>query len=483
MIAEELVGVAIRPNVLSRTISRAVLCAAFAVGLSSVIQTAAAAEDCPGHPDALGTSRTIVVDPREHPLIGTMQYRETLPLRDHEVVLTFDDGPLPRNSDQVLAILAAQCIKANFFLIGQQARAFPEGVRKLRDAGHTIGTHTQDHPLTMNKMSIERARAEIDDGIASVKAALGPDADQSLAPFFRIPGLMRAEAVEDYLASQGIQTWSADFPADDWRHISSQRVYDLAIQRIEAKGKGILLLHDIQARTVAALPRILATLKERGYHVVHVVPATADRPATPTEPQEWLLHPNSENVATTHWPKVPNFAVGDSDQLPAPAFSYFDRSGAELLLSTDASAIRTARGFSVAQQTLWPNDGLVPTTTTVTTLSVPAESVFRIPELTHLSAEGVTRLVSGPLPTRTVVAEAEPARTAAPVETGRGRYAARGKARPGHGKQLTASRHGRNPGRDHGRRGTAVAAHGRSNATHARHGAPKHLAQVKKRNA
>ena len=107
----------------------------------------------------------------------------------------------------------------------------------------------------MNRMPIERARQEIDDGIASVKAALGDDA--ALAPFFRIPGLLRAEGVEDYLASQGIQIWSADFPADDWRHISSSRVYDLAIKRIEAKGKGILLLHDIQARTVAALPRIL----------------------------------------------------------------------------------------------------------------------------------------------------------------------------------------------------------------------------------
>ena len=123
-----------------------------------------------------------------------MQYAETLPLRDHEVVLTFDDGPLPRNSNQVLAILAAQCVKATFFEIGQMARVYPEGVRKLRDAGHTIGTHSQNHPLTMNRMPIERAKAQIDDGIASVKAALGDDADKSLAPFFRIPGLMRAEA-------------------------------------------------------------------------------------------------------------------------------------------------------------------------------------------------------------------------------------------------------------------------------------------------
>ena len=102
---------------------------------------------------------------------------------------------------------------------------------------------------------------------------------------------MRAEGVEDYLASQGIQVWSADFLADDWRHISSSRVYDLAIKRLEEKGKGILLLHDIQARTVAALPQILSELKARGYRIVHVVPATPDRPATPTEPQQWQLHP------------------------------------------------------------------------------------------------------------------------------------------------------------------------------------------------
>ena len=102
----------------------------------------ASAADCPGHPDALGTSRTLVVDPREHPRIGTMQYAQTLPLEDHEVVLTFDDGPLPKYSNQILQILADQCVKATFFTIGSQANANPEGVRKVRDAGHTVATHT-----------------------------------------------------------------------------------------------------------------------------------------------------------------------------------------------------------------------------------------------------------------------------------------------------------------------------------------------------
>src|ERR1700722_4757128 len=299
----------------------AVLCSVLCLGLFvGIAPQMASAADCPGNPAALGTSRTLVVDPLEHPRIGTMQYPETLPLADHEVVLTFDDGPLPHNSNQVLDILAAECVKATFFEIGRMATAYPEGVRKLRDAGHTIGTHSQNHPLTMNRMPIERARQEIDDGIASVKAALGDDA--ALSPFFRIPGLMRAQGVEDYLASQGIQVWSADFLADDWRHISSSRVYDLAMQRLEAKGRGILLLHDIQARTVAALPRIIETLKARGYRIVHVVPATAERPATPTEPQEWQLHPSPDAVA--HWPQVPNFVFANLGHLPAPARSDFD---------------------------------------------------------------------------------------------------------------------------------------------------------------
>src|SRR5258708_34377773 len=183
-----------------------------------------------------------------------MQYPETLPLRDHEVVLTFDDGPLPRNSNQVLQILADNCVKAIFFTIGQQARANPEGVHKLAAAGHTIATHTQDHPLTLDHMPIEKARQQIEHGIASVSAPL---TDPSLvAPFFRIPRLLRSDGVEEYLASRGIQVWSADFLADDWHHISSARVADLALKRLQAAGNGILLLPDTHPPTLPASPKL-----------------------------------------------------------------------------------------------------------------------------------------------------------------------------------------------------------------------------------
>jgi peptidoglycan-N-acetylglucosamine deacetylase len=361
---------------------------ALALLAAGIATSSASAADCPGNPDALGTSRTLVVDPREHPRIGTMQYAETLPLQDHEVVLTFDDGPLPPHSTQVLDILASQCVKATFFIIGRMARSFPEGVRRVRDAGHSIGTHSQNHPLSMNRMPIERARQEIDDGIAATEAALGDGG--GLAPFFRIPGLLRAEAVEDYLASKSIQTWSADFPADDWRHVSSARVYDLAIKRIEAKGKGILLLHDIQARTVAALPRIIHELKARGYRIVHVVPATPDLPKTPTEPQQWQLHPVSENVAISHWPKIPNFVFASRETLPAPAVSDSDwRDGQVVsLLESFERSPRLARGaVPLPQQAPWPRLSPLAAADSTITLPVPAKDIFEIQEKTAAATQ------------------------------------------------------------------------------------------------
>ena len=342
----------------------------------------ASAADCPGNPAALGTSRTLVVDPNEHPRIGTMQYEETLPLKDHEIVLTFDDGPLPPHSGQVLDLLAAQCVKATFFIIGRMARSFPEGVRRVRDAGHSIGTHTQNHPLSMNRMPIERARQEIDDGIAATQAALG--AAGGLSPFFRIPGLLRAEAVEDYLASKGIQTWSADFPADDWRHIPPARVYDLAMKRLEAKGKGILLLHDIQGRTVQALPKILHDLKARGFRIVHVVAATPDRPKTPTEPQDWQLHPVSEMVAIAHWPKIRSFVFAGGPTLPAPALPDLDwRAGRPGGLASGVLARRLARGVPLPISRPWQPP--VPAGDIPATLPVPDQSLFAIQEKTHLA--------------------------------------------------------------------------------------------------
>jgi peptidoglycan/xylan/chitin deacetylase (PgdA/CDA1 family) len=352
--------------------------------LTSVAAPAALAADCPGHPDAIGTSRTIVVDPRAHPVIGTMQYNKTLPLADREVVLTFDDGPLPKYSNQILDILAAHCAKATFFLVGSQANANPQGVRKVRDAGHTVATHSQNHPTGMDRLPLDRSRQEIEQGIASVTAALADGT--APAPFLRIPGLRVNDGIEAFAASKGLQLWSADFPADDWRDVSANRVYELAMQRLEKKGKGILLLHDIQERTVAALPRILRELKAHGYRIVHVVPATPNRPATPTEPQQWLLHPPSEVVATSRWPKAPKFASAGPAALPVPALSDLDWRTTDL----GGRAARRGRGVPLPPVAPWPRQTTLPPAGTLAALPVPAKSVFKLPD----SAPHLTLLAS-----------------------------------------------------------------------------------------
>ena len=238
--------------------SAAVLSAVVGVALGAA--TAARAQDCPGHPDAIGTSRVITIDPNDYQRLGTLQYQQTLPLDDHEVVLTFDDGPIAPYSNQILDILASQCVKATYFLVGEMAKAYPAVVRRIHDEGHTIGTHSQDHPLRFDRISDEKVRWEIDAGIDNVSAALGDGG--GLAPFFRIPGFGRTDVVESELAARSLVVFSTDTVADDWhRRIAPSQIIARAMSRLEAKGKGMLLLHDIHPWTVAALPGLLKALK------------------------------------------------------------------------------------------------------------------------------------------------------------------------------------------------------------------------------
>jgi peptidoglycan/xylan/chitin deacetylase (PgdA/CDA1 family) len=243
------------------------------VGATGGLGSTARAADCPGNPDAIGTSRVLVVAPgAAH--FGTMQYPNTLPLADKEVVITFDDGPLPPYSNQVLDALAAQCVKATFFLVGEMARNFPSVVRRIHDEGHTIGTHSEDHPRRFGKLPSDKLRFEIDEGIADVAAALG-NTDE-VAPFFRIPGLSRSEELERELAARSLVVFSADVVADDWHHrIKPQQIIARAMSRLEKRGNGILLLHDIHKVTAEALPDLLKTLKDEGFRIVQMVPQSA----------------------------------------------------------------------------------------------------------------------------------------------------------------------------------------------------------------
>ena len=300
------------------------------VGVAFGAATVARAQDCPGHPDAIGTSRVITIDPSEYQRLGTLNYQRTLPLADHEVVLTFDDGPISPYSNQVLDILASQCVKGLFFLVGEMAKAYPAVVRRIHDEGHTIGSHSQDHPLRFDRLSDAKVRWEIDAGIDNVSAALGEAG--GLAPFFRIPGFGRTDVVEGELAARSLVVFSTDAVADDWhRHISASQIIARAMSRLEAKGKGMLLLHDIHPWTVAALPGLLKALKDKGFHIVQVVPSATMVPGPIAARSLWTVAWSTADQAVMDdsgngpaWPEVSDRPIAEAADLPAPDEGVFD---------------------------------------------------------------------------------------------------------------------------------------------------------------
>jgi peptidoglycan/xylan/chitin deacetylase (PgdA/CDA1 family) len=296
------------------------------VGIASGLASAMA-DNCPGNPTALGVSRTIVVDPTEHPLLGVINYKESLPLNDREVVLTFDDGPLPPYTTHVLDVLAAECVKATFFLVGRMARGYPNLVKRIYADGHTIANHSQNHPFTFHKMTVDAASKEIEDGFTSIRTALGDS--NGVSNFFRVPGLLRQESVERHLASKGYQTWSVDIVGDDWLHIPASEVVRRTISRLEARGKGIVLLHDIQPATSGGIVEFMRELKARHFKIVHVVEATPNRPKTETLASQWIGRPERPSF----WPQVTVVSLQFPDPVldaPSPGnFGIADPTGSD----------------------------------------------------------------------------------------------------------------------------------------------------------
>jgi peptidoglycan/xylan/chitin deacetylase (PgdA/CDA1 family) len=235
---------------------------------------AAPAADCP-RPGTLGTSRILKVDAATTPRVGLKSFPQTLPLWDHEVVLTFDDGPWPPTTPKVLAALAQECVRATFFLIGKPASAHPDLVRRIAAEGHTIGSHTWTHRSLM-RIPPGETTEEIDHGISAIELALHGEATRTPStpstPFFRFPGFESTPATLSLLQSRGIVVFGADFWASDWNPMTPKQELKLIIDRLKIARKGIILFHDPKAQTAAMLPAFLRYLRDNDYRVVHLVP-------------------------------------------------------------------------------------------------------------------------------------------------------------------------------------------------------------------
>jgi hypothetical protein len=154
-------------------------------------------------------------------------------------------------------------------------------------------------------------------------------------------------------------TWSLDFLAEDWLKISAGEVARRALSRIEAKGRGILLLHDIHPGTADGINALLVALKKRGYRIVHVVPSDPGRPKTVTRPEQWAL-PGAPTASRSVWPRT--LASAGKVALAAPSPNSFGISGAfgpdfqiVYLRGTDVERLRSfGKELPLPPQPGWP---------------------------------------------------------------------------------------------------------------------------------
>jgi peptidoglycan/xylan/chitin deacetylase (PgdA/CDA1 family) len=270
---------------------------AAALLLAALCMGAKAAETC--GPEKLGVSRTISVGGA--PRLGLKSYPQTLDLHDHEVVLTFDDGPSAPTS-RILAALAAECAKATFFVIGRNADALPDLVRREIAEGHTVGSHSWSHPLAMSKMRFEGAMADIDRGAAAVDKAAGGKS----AKFFRFPGFVDSPELLAAVEKKSMPVFGADLWASDWTPMTPQAELELLMRRLRRAGRGIILVHDIKKQTADMLPALLAALKAEHFQLVHMVPGDAP-PSIRPAPAGWTSETEAINKSLgfygTHAPK------------------------------------------------------------------------------------------------------------------------------------------------------------------------------------
>jgi peptidoglycan/xylan/chitin deacetylase (PgdA/CDA1 family) len=264
----------------------------------------ALAEDC--GPDKLGVSRVEKVGTQGGLEVGWKTYPDTLPLADHEVILTFDDGPDPAYTPKILDALKAQCVRATFFAIGRKVDDAPKLTHREVEEGHNVAYHTYTHPQpTLRFMAPQVARADILKGMIAVeRAAYGqdfsggePDDLSKLklhAPFFRFPGFDDTPDLRDWFAKNNVGIFGVDIWASDWIRMTPDQELKLILSRLEKARKGMILLHDDKPWTAEMLPRFLEALKARGYRVVAIEPGPGHGPVE-AAPKGW----RSETRRTT----------------------------------------------------------------------------------------------------------------------------------------------------------------------------------------
>ena len=191
-----------------------------------------------------------------------------------DIALTFDDGPDPAWTPQLLDVLKAAQAPATFFVVGVQAQRYPGLLRREVEEGHEIGSHTFTHP-NLSMVSRTQVRLELDATQRLIQSVLGRGTLLFRPPFAEDvePATPDQARVLQQASELGYTTVGMGVDPEDWAKPGTPQIVAAVLDQVAAGAGQVVLLHDAggnRAQTVAALPQIIRTLRARGYHLVTV---------------------------------------------------------------------------------------------------------------------------------------------------------------------------------------------------------------------
>jgi peptidoglycan-N-acetylglucosamine deacetylase len=197
-------------------------------------------------------------------------------LKPKDVLLTFDDGPHPKHTDEILRTLKNVGAPAVFFHMGRNVHAYPDVVRRVAAGGHGVGSHTYNHICLPfkdacakndtnkgHKYTYSEAVREIVEGHRAVQSILG-----WVDPFFRFPYGEGSPDLKKFVLDKKAGTffWSVD--SEDWKTQGPEKVVETTLNQLRSRKGGILLFHDVHRRTSVMLPQLLKELYFDGFNIV-----------------------------------------------------------------------------------------------------------------------------------------------------------------------------------------------------------------------
>lgn len=191
-----------------------------------------------------------------------------VPTQEKVIALTFDDGPSPEDTPDILKLLAEYDAKATFFIIGKHAERYPDIVRQEVEAGHELANHTFNHPFFNNRSSLDAMKKEIEQTEEILTRITGQK-----PALFRPPGGYYSDRLIDAARAFHYQVvlWSWHQDTEDWKRPGIHKIVNKVLRN--ARNGDIILFHDFvggKSQTVPALQQILPELKQRGFRFVTV---------------------------------------------------------------------------------------------------------------------------------------------------------------------------------------------------------------------